>query len=161
MLKKYSKKTVILRNKKVEQLKATKIVIDTNLLVAAFFNKNSNSFKILKMARARKVRLLWTEKIRKEAQLILGNIKKAVKPKMGNRDILKNIFQKENKVKNPPRLDIIKEDPEDNKFLSCALKGGAEIIVSNDRHLLDVNEFKRIPVLTPAQAVKKLQRTSL
>ncbi len=147
-----------MKNKTGIQIKPPKIVVDTNLLVAAFFNKKSSSFKILKMAEEGRIRLLWTKPIRNEARLILGNIKQAVKSSMGNREILKNIFQRENKVENPPRVDVVKEDPEDNKFLGCALKGKAEMIVSNDQHLLNMQGFKGIPVLTPSKAVKIILR---
>ncbi len=150
-------KIVIMGNKKGGQIKDPKIVVDTNLLVAAFFNKKSSSFKILEMAEKGRVRLLWTKPIRSEARSILGNIKQAVKSKMGNHEILKNIFKKENKINNPPKLDVVKEDSEDNKFLSCALKGGAKMIVSNDQHLLKIGEFRGIVILTSTEAVKKLQ----
>jgi len=143
-------------NKNTGQNRIPKIVVDTNLLVAAFFNKKSSSFKILEMAEKGKIKLLWTKPIRNEARLILGNIKRAVKSKTGNQKILKNIFQNENKVENPPQIDVIKEDPEDNKFLGCALKGKAKMIVSNDQHLLKVRKLKGIPILTPSEAVKNI-----
>ena len=44
-------------------------------------------------------------------------------------------------------LDVIDEDPEDNKFLECALEGGAEYIVSGDKHLLSMGEFKEIKIV--------------
>jgi uncharacterized protein len=46
-------------------------------------------------------------------------------------------------------VTLIKDDPDDNKFLSCALTGHAEYIVSGDRDLLDVEEYRGIHILTP------------
>ena len=151
-----------------------KIVIDTNLLIAAFFNKKSASFKILKEGTEGKIKILWTESIKKEGEKILSNIQHSLAS--GSRKTRKNyrlaqelkireedsldldkVFKKENKIEKAPRVNFIKEDPTDNKFLACALKGGAQMIVTNDRHLLKIKKFKEIPTLTPIQALKMLK----
>ena len=38
------------------------------------------------------------------------------------------------------RINLITADPDDNKFVDCAITAGAKYIVSNDRHF---NELKR------------------
>ena len=133
-----------------------KVVIDTNLFVAAYFNKNSASAKILEMAARNELQFLWTEKIKREAKCILANIK--AKKFLKN---LPGIFKKKNQV--VPRIKIkeIKEDPEDDKFLECAVGGKAEIIVSSDRHLLKVREFQGIPILTPTNALNFLKNSKI
>jgi uncharacterized protein len=40
-------------------------------------------------------------------------------------------------------------DPDDDKFLACALAGGAEVIVSGDKALLEVSGWRGIEVLKP------------
>ncbi len=42
-------------------------------------------------------------------------------------------------------------DPRDDKFLSLAINGGADYIVSGDKDLLVLHPFREIPILTPAQ----------
>ena len=37
------------------------------------------------------------------------------------------------------RLEVINEDPDDNKILACADEGKADYIVTGDNHLLNVN----------------------
>jgi putative PIN family toxin of toxin-antitoxin system len=131
--------------------------------VAAFFNKRSASFEILKMAKEGRVQVLWTEPIKREAQKILTNIQHALRAVSKKRfsfkgkKFLSQVFREENKIINPPKLDIIKEDPDDNKFLSCALKGKADLIITNDNHLLKIKNFKQIPILTPIRALEKLK----
>ena len=44
-------------------------------------------------------------------------------------------------------ISVIKEDPFDNIFLSTALEGKADFIVSGDRHLLDLKEYRRIRII--------------
>ena len=41
-------------------------------------------------------------------------------------------------------------DPDDDKFLACAVAGNADCIVSGDTQLLDLGSFRDIPILTPA-----------
>lgn len=38
-------------------------------------------------------------------------------------------------------------DPDDEIILACAVNGGADLIVSGDRHLLDLGAFQGIPIL--------------
>ena len=40
-------------------------------------------------------------------------------------------------------------DPDDDKFLSCALAAKAEVIVSGDSHLLQVDGYKGIKIIKP------------
>jgi len=48
------------------------------------------------------------------------------------------------------RVDEIAADPEDNRFLECALAARADSIVSGDSHLLGLKAFRGIPILAPA-----------
>jgi len=41
------------------------------------------------------------------------------------------------------------DDPDDDKFLACALAGGAKLIISRDKHLLKVGEYRGVQVLRP------------
>ena len=47
------------------------------------------------------------------------------------------------------KLNIIKEDPEDNRFIECAVAGGADYIVSGDAHLLNLKCYQDILILPP------------
>lgn len=48
------------------------------------------------------------------------------------------------------------KDPDDVKFLSAAIEGKANFIVSGDKHLLDVVAYSNGCVLTPDQFLKRL-----
>gem|GEM_PF-2844837 len=48
-----------------------------------------------------------------------------------------------------PLADPVSVDPTDDMFLAAALTSGATVIVSGDRHLLDVAGWRGIAVLTP------------
>ena len=130
-----------------------KIIIDTNLLVACMFKKNSASGKILDLAQSDLVSVMWHQSIKDEAKLITGKIMGAV-PKV--KIDLDKIFKKENEIKKIPKIENVSEDPDDNKFLACAIASGADMIISNDKHLLDLNSFEGIPVYPSGRALKLL-----
>jgi len=47
------------------------------------------------------------------------------------------------------------EDPDDNKFLECAIASNSTVIVSGDKHLLRLTGYKRINVFNPRNFVDK------
>jgi len=44
-------------------------------------------------------------------------------------------------------LSVVTADPDDDRILECALDGKADIIVSNDHHLLDLRTYAAIPIV--------------
>src|SRR5436190_771346 len=47
-------------------------------------------------------------------------------------------------------LQVIRDDPTDDRFLECAVTGGADYIVSGDTHLLRLGEYAGIQILSPS-----------
>lgn len=56
------------------------------------------------------------------------------------------------------RIDAIRDDPSDNRFLECAVAGKAAAIISGDRHLLELETFRDIPIITPAAFLTQFTR---
>jgi len=50
----------------------------------------------------------------------------------------------------------VPQDPRDEIFLACAVDSNADCIVSGDRHLLDMEVYKDIPILTVKEFAEKL-----
>lgn len=50
-------------------------------------------------------------------------------------------------------------DPKDNKFFECAVAAGAGYIVSEDRDILDVGEFRGVKTVTAEEFVAILTAT--
>jgi putative PIN family toxin of toxin-antitoxin system len=48
-------------------------------------------------------------------------------------------------------LQVVKADPDDDRVLECAVAGRADYIVSGDKHLLTLEQFRGIPILTVRQ----------
>ena len=120
-----------------------RIVIDTNVFVAAGFNPRSAAAKILTAAREGRLQLIWNEPTRRETEMILRRI-----PPL-NWESVADLFQLEMEFTgsvDPERFALI-PDPEDRKF--AALSAAAQTpLVTNDNHLL--SHANIIDVLTPS-----------
>jgi predicted nucleic acid-binding protein len=44
-------------------------------------------------------------------------------------------------------------DPDDDKFLACALASEAKLIVSGDKHLLRVSRYRGIAIVSPRKFI--------
>ncbi len=60
------------------------------------------------------------------------------------------IISPENKV------DIVKEDPDDNKIIECAITTKAEYIISGDLHLTKIKQVLGIKILKPTEFLELL-----
>jgi putative PIN family toxin of toxin-antitoxin system len=48
-------------------------------------------------------------------------------------------------------------DPKDDKFLACAVEGGAHYLVSSDRDLLDMHHYRDVAIVNPGQFLLALE----
>ncbi|WP_338140453.1 PIN domain-containing protein [Candidatus Methanoperedens sp. BLZ2] len=55
-------------------------------------------------------------------------------------------------------LNVIVKDPADDRILECAVEGEVDYLVSGNKHLLDVKEFRGIKIVTPKQILEILGR---
>ena len=108
-----------------------KVVLDTNCLLVAIPSK-SPFHKIWEYFIEGKMVLCVSNEILFEYEEIISQ-----KTSQYFADLVINtILNKPNVIRVSPswRFDVIKADPDDNKFVDCAVCGGAEYIVSNDKH---------------------------
>jgi predicted nucleic acid-binding protein len=55
------------------------------------------------------------------------------------------------------KIEAIEVDPSDNKYLSCAIEGKADFIISGDHHIRDVRTFRSNPIVSPAEFLKLME----
>jgi putative PIN family toxin of toxin-antitoxin system len=48
------------------------------------------------------------------------------------------------------------DDPDDDAVLACAVAAKADLVVSGDPHLVKLEQYEGIPIVAPAEAVKRL-----
>jgi len=54
-------------------------------------------------------------------------------------------------------VDLIKDDPDDNIILECALAADVKYIITGDPHLLNLEWFEKIKIISPATFVTEFQ----
>lgn len=139
--------------KKSKDREALKVVLDTNVFISAII-KGGNPAKILKAWKSGKFKFFISQEILRE---ILGTMKKLG---LDEKKIIawKNLLLKSSiKIIPSKKLNIIVADPDDNMFLECAIEGECNYIVSGDKHLLDLEEYKGIKILTPKGFLDKMK----
>lgn len=130
-----------------------KVVFDTNVLISAILF-GGNSRECLELVVEGKVELFISGEIISEFEGVLRRKKFGVAEE-NLRYILSSVDSIVNYVSPGKKLSIIEKDPEDNKFIECALESGADFIISGDKHLLELEKFQKIKILTPTDFLKK------
>jgi len=134
-----------------------KVVIDTNVFVAGLLDSSSYSSSIIELFLQGQFVLLISEPILGELREILTRrpLARLADRRVG--DFLVTLEKRAEKIFPGEKLKVIKDDPEDNKFLECALAGTADLIISGDHHLLDLKKFRGINILSTREALTRLK----
>ena len=72
--------------------------------------------------------------------------------------IANRIYRKAKFTTPKEKVTVIEADPSDNKFLEAAIAGRVDFIVSGDKHLLDLQGFRSIPILTVRDFIAMLEQ---
>ena len=131
-----------------------KVTPDTNTLVSAVISKG-NEFELLRLAHAGKIEMILSLQILKEFKEVISRKKFGFSNEQINR-VLKSIINISAIIMPSNKIDLIKEDPADNKILECAESGKADYIVSGDYHLLHLKEYKEIKIVKTSYVLKMI-----
>ena len=124
-----------------------KIVVDTNVFVSAYFY-GGTPLKVFEGWRNGQYDLVVSSEILREYQRVGQKFAKGEPDHRFYR--LLDLISYKGKFVIPVDLSAeVCSDPDDDKFLACALGGGAEVIVSGDKALLDCSGYGGLAVLTP------------
>lgn len=128
-----------------------KVVIDTNIFVAAGFNPRSSSARIIAMIADDALTMVWNEATRRESAQIVQKI-----PRLSWQRFAP-LFRDQHNVgveTHPARLRQI-EDRDDRKFAALAQVSDATLI-SNDDHLLSQRQNLGIRIQRPSEFLRSL-----
>jgi len=125
---------------------ALRVVLDTNVFVAAAFNPRSHAARIIDAVREGRLRLVWNEATRRETRGILERI-----PPI-SWEPFADLFRDENRHRDPvnPGWFGHVRDPDNRKFGALAYAAGATLI-TQDGDLLEGRPNVDVPILTPAE----------
>ena len=133
-----------------------KITVDTNILISATFWDGASA-EIIDKVEDKKVDLVLSGEIIKEYSEVLNYKEIQDKIKNKNLEIKKSVGKiiSISKIVIPKgKLNVVKDDPEDDKILECAVEGNVDYIISYNKHLLKLKKFKEIKIITPEEFLK-------
>jgi len=130
-----------------------KIVIDTNIYISAIF-WGGKPREVVDLGRTGKILIFTSPGIESEIAETLSNKFKL------KEDEIKNLLLDFSTFTIPTvvslHIEAVPEDPEDNKFIECALTCKADYIISGDKHLLAVGEYAGIRILKASELLSIL-----
>lgn len=125
-------------------------VADTNIVVSGFFWQGSLR-QLLDFARTGLVDLYTSPALLAELSDVLRRdkfAKRLASVGVSINDLVMGYAALAKVIKPITLVSVIADDPDDNLVLECAISAHAEAIVSGDSHLLKLNSFQNIPILT-------------
>jgi len=130
-----------------------RVVIDANVFVSAILKPNSNPDKVIDLVKQGRITLALSPDILAEIRKVLLYPKIRKKLKLTTKEIgeaLAQIAQAAIITSGRIRLNAIESDPDDNRYLECAVEAQADFIISGDRHLKDLKNFQGIKIVDSA-----------
>lgn len=130
-----------------------RVVIDTNVFVSSFFGGNPR--KIIDMWKTGKVSLCLSGDILDEYVEVLRRLGLDGEGELGE---LLMLFSRGANIaftSKTRKIIAVRDDPDDDKFIECAVALKAEAIITGDRALRKIREYAGIEILTPAEFVRK------
>src|SRR3989338_8064746 len=129
-----------------------RIVLDTNVLISATLWDNSLSHKLLIKLIEKNMEIFTRLEIIEEYKKVpLRDFKYKIEEA---ESIIQHLISFLGIVNPISWLEVIKEDPSDNKILECAIASSSTFILSYDNHLLKLKEFGEIKILTSNDFIK-------
>jgi putative PIN family toxin of toxin-antitoxin system len=137
-----------------------RVVLDTNQFVSGVLVRQGAPAHLLAAWRQREYLLITSAAIFAEIRSTLGYPRIRRKYPITDEDVerLVRLLQQDALIV-PGEADTsgaIPADPQDELVLACAVDGRADLIVSGDRHLLDLGEYRGIHVLTAREFLERL-----
>lgn len=130
-----------------------KVVIDTNVFVSSFFG--GNPWKIIDLWEKGNIILCLSKDILDEYVDVLHRV--GLKEEEEIEELL-SFFAKGFNIlftTKTPQIRAVKDDPEDDKFIECAVGLKAEVIIIGDRAIKALGQYMGIKILTPQQFLKE------
>lgn len=135
-------------------MKRHRIVLDTNVLISAVIFGGPPR-QVLELVISGTVDCTLSITILDEIRRVLYRPKFGFLPEQSFQ-LLEELHAVCDVINPTVRLNAVTSDPYDNMVLECALESGASFVVSGDRHLLDLVEFRGIQIVPPADYLTRI-----
>ncbi|MCC2666795.1 MAG: hypothetical protein K0S63_711 [Gammaproteobacteria bacterium] len=130
-----------------------KIILDTNVFISGIFWAGP-PYQILKAWQQRKIGIVVSQEILNEYDRVSKALSKKYPPI--DLSLFIELLTIHADIYAPEKLKgSVSRDPDDDKFIACALSAKVKIIVSGDQDLLSVSGYQGINVIKPGDFVKE------
>jgi uncharacterized protein len=129
-------------------------VLDTNVYISAFTKSKGQTFLIWDAACDQLYRLLVSPAIVREMASVLRE-----RFAWSESDVIAHVRLVSHVAEiviPTATINIITNDPPDNRILECAIDGKADLIVSGDRHLRGLKTYQGIPIIRSTDFLRTL-----
>lgn len=128
-----------------------RVVCDTNVYIAAAL-RGGQAEKIMLLAASGAITLL-------VSPAILAELGEKLQEKFGwvqeQADFfIETVLLVAEVVEPTITLNVVEDDPDDNRILECASAGGANLIVTYDKHLLRIGQYELIGIAHPRDLLR-------
>ena len=134
-----------------------KIVLDTNVWLSGVFWEGEAS-RIIEKVQNKKIEIIISNEIISEIIDVLNKESKFQRflenKKQSIEGLIRTILSISKLIKTKTKVDVIKKHPSDNVFLEAAIDGKADYVVSYNKHLLNIKEFRGIKVIAPSEFLR-------
>ncbi len=129
-----------------------KVVFDTNVFIPSFFGGIPR--QIINCWKNGKITLCFSQEIIEEYIEVLTRL--GLQDKNEIQNLTKLFAEGYNSIftAKTPHLEIVEEDPDDNKFIECAVALDSKIIISGDKHLLVIKKYIDIDIISSKEFIK-------
>ncbi len=138
-----------------------RLVLDTNVWLSGIFWEGE-AYKLIRTIGSKEIEVVVTKKILVEIVEVLNHeakFQRFVKDKkVAIEDLVRTILSMSKLIVSKSKLNVIKEHPSDNKILESAVDGRVNYLVSYDKHLLKLKQYKKIKILEPAEFFRELEK---
>lgn len=133
-----------------------RVVFDTNVLISAFVFPGGAPESAYRAALSGRVTLVTSPPLLAELARVLadkfGWEEAMVEAAVGQVARIGTV------VRPRDTLSVIEHDPDDDRVLEAAREGSADVIMSGDRHLLELGSWEAIRIVRVAELLEELER---
>ncbi len=135
-----------------------RVVLDTNIVVSALV-WGGTPYELIAAATEERVELYSSPALLEELADVLGRVKFVRRLQQAQRTVAQLIEQYRGLVEvvsAEPIAPTVLADPDDDEVLACALAAQAHLIVSGDADLQRLGRYQDIPIVSPAECLRRL-----
>ncbi len=133
----------------------TKLVLDTNVILAALFSAKGSSYRLLELGARGKIEIFSSPELFAElARVLLRDFKAS---RQETEAVVQRLLLFIKITQPKTKIFAIERDPDDNQVLECAASANAGYVASWDPHLTTIGKFGETIITNPGKILHVLK----